>query len=317
MRQIVFSNKGKVRAVYSPERRESRKLREIGYTIAAYERRLAAQLGVVHVAHGFVPGRSQVTCALPHVGEWAVTIGLDLAGWFDSVRFDQVREALAEAGASEATAIAETVCVRGAPPSPRPDELAPRQGLPSSPAAANIAAVRMDADIVRRLNSAGIHHVYTRYADDLNISVATPDSVVTVIENVRAAVLAMGWAIAEHKTAVQYARSGRRVVVGVSVGPDGIRARRQARRKLRAAMHQNPQSPSARGLAGWCSCPLPKAARPRRVVLVSGYSSSVNALGSATRPEPNVARGHEHSPSLPPRLSSGAARRRIILGEGQ
>jgi hypothetical protein len=104
--------------------------------------------------------------------------------------------------------------------------------------------------------------VYTRYADDLIVSLDTDDPVATkhVVTILDITARGMGWSLAQHKTRIQRSRAGRRVIVGVSVDQD-CRPTRKVRRKLRAAQHQNPESPSARGLGEWCLLRKPKATR--------------------------------------------------------
>ena len=73
----------------------------------------------------------------------------------------------------------------------------------------------------------------------------------------RVAAESMGWAINPHKTRVQYASAGRRIICGLSVGPDDVRPTRHTRRRLRAAAHSAPRSAEWRGLAEWAKCRLP------------------------------------------------------------
>lgn len=171
MRQIIIRKGAKVRAVYAPEGTEGRRSRKLARQLAAFERAAARSMSVESVSHGFVAGRSPVTAATAHIGA-AVTISLDLSGWYDSVTPTQVVDGLEAAGlpAAEATRLGYAACQTADYPSPRPGELAPRQGMPSSPAAANIAAVLLDAAIVRSLAPSGERYVYTRYADDIVVS---------------------------------------------------------------------------------------------------------------------------------------------------
>jgi len=261
VRQILIRKGAKVRAVYCPEAGERRGYNRLARRLARAERRAAAAAGVAHVAHGFVVGRSPVTCAEAHVGA-AVTVSVDLAGWYDSVTADQVAAGLVAAGLPSATAraLAAAACRTASAPSPHADRLAPRQGLPSSPAAANLAAVAVDADVVAALDATGLRYVYTRYADDIIVSLwddgrPAVDSVVSLLTRV---VEGVGWRLSPNKTHVQRSRAGRRVVVGVSVGPDDVRPPRATSRRLRAASHSDPDSPRTAGLAEWCRLRRPR-----------------------------------------------------------
>ncbi len=255
MRHLKLSKgNGKYREIFAPDGPEKRAYQQLLPALQRAERATALAQGTESVAHGFVTGRSPVTMALPHRGH-AVTISADLASWFDSVRPEQIRAGLELAGAD--ISLADRVCYRGAP----------RQGLPTSPTAANLAAVTMDRAIIDALQSLGVEYVYTRYADDLAVSLRSPEPrlVAQVIEILAACAQAMGWVVAAHKTRVQYARAGRRVICGVSVDSD-VRPPREMRRKLRAAQHHAPISRQSMGLAEWCRMRLPKEQRGSRII---------------------------------------------------
>lgn len=306
-RPVVLRRGAKLRVVYAPTRGERRRLDRLVPVLADAERRAAAALGTSAVAHGFVAGRSPVTMAAWHVG-LAVTVSADLAGWFDSVRPEQVRAGLLAAGVgpAEADRIVRQVCACGVEPSPRAEEPAPRQGLPTSPAAANLAAVAFDRLVLDRLAALPYRTVYTRYADDLAVSSDddSPVAAAAIQAVLAAAAAAMGWAIAAHKTRVQRARAGRRVIVGVSVAGD-VRPTRATRRRLRAACHQGVGRPQTRGLAEWAACRLPRACRPARQIM------GVSAAGAATVAPLAAPTG----PSVPAAVVAGTARRVILGGQ--
>lgn len=267
-RPIIIKKGNKVRVVYAcRSRRERKRLRRINRRLVRYERRLAAKYNVAEVAHGFVPGRSQVTMALLHIG-YAVTLSADLHSWFDSVTYRQVRDSLLDVGMQpvHAYALANRICIPGVWPSHRYQELAPRQGLPTSPAAANMAAVVFDHRLKQRLEQLPCGWVYTRYADDLVVSLREPrcDLLLAVQKYMAETAQSMGWEIAWQKLEIQYARAGRRIIVGLSVGEHDIAAPRRIRRRLRAAINNNRNRNYITGLAQWVSCPLPKAGRPQR-----------------------------------------------------
>jgi hypothetical protein len=256
---------GRWRTVWVPSRREREALRAIVPTLAGTARRL----DVHDVMHGFVAGRSPVTNALVHRGR-AYTLALDLRDWFDSVRRDQLAPHVAPD-------VLDRILVDGAP----------RQGLPTSPAAANIAAAALDAQIVAALAGRG---VYTRYADDLAISVDDEAVLRELADVVPRLVAAYGWQVHPRKTRLQAAAAGRRVITGVAVD-DGIFAPRAARRRLRAARHQR-RTAQARGLAEWCLLRLPGAAR------LPGTARRIAAASAA--------------PAAPPPPSAAPVARRII-----
>jgi len=177
----------------------------------------------------------------------------DLRNFFDSVRREQIL-----AAAPDLADVVDQILIDGAP----------RQGLPTSPLAANIAAVPLDRAIQGWLRGRG---VYTRYADDLTVSTDDQALVEEALVTVPAMVAAMGWEIHPGKTRVQHAAGGSRVICGVVVAddPHASRATRAARRKHRAAEHRAEHGPNrgareraraqARGLGEWCAQRTPVA----------------------------------------------------------
>ncbi len=128
-------------------------------------------------AHGFVPGKSIVTNARPHVGA-SVVINLDLKDFFPGITFPRIKGLFRSMGYSEQIAIilalicteaeVELVEVNGETFHLMASERHLPQGAPSSPALSNILCIRMD----KRLRGAAQLHgfAYTRYADDLTFS---------------------------------------------------------------------------------------------------------------------------------------------------
>lgn len=212
-----------------------------------------------------------------HVG-YQITCNYDLESWFDSVSVQQ----LLAAGVPQE--IADKITVDGFL----------RQGLPTSPVAANLAAVEFDKRLIdqikRKITRPDFDFSYTRYADDiiissniptdiLNLHGVTTASLVIATEglvglSVQDAVAAVGWKIAEHKTHIQTAKAGRRIIVGISVGPEDIQATRKTKRRLRAAKHQKNEK-QIKGLSEWVACKMPRSARGlRRIAGVTPGSIS-------------------------------------------
>jgi hypothetical protein len=223
------------------------------------ERRLARRWGTEQVAHGFIRDRNPVTCALAHVGpQWKATVTADLHDWFSHVTRAHVRDALIAAEEPDADELAAQVT---------PDGIA-QQGLPTSPTAANLAAVRMDRAILDALARLDVETVYTRYADDLTVSLASDHSALLtqLIDLLRVNAAQCGWTLVPHKTHLFLAKAGRRRIVGISVGPTDLRLPRDQRRRLRAARHADPQErrPQTRGLIEWSELRLPRTLRPSR-----------------------------------------------------
>jgi hypothetical protein len=134
---------------------------------------------------------------------------------------------------------------------------AARQGLPTSPAIANLAACPMDKIIDKHIKSRSENIVYTRYADDMCLSFDNHDTHKYLITVIRDAVSSCGFEINERKTRLQSSSAGRRIITGVGVDSDGLYPTRALKRKLRAAIHQQHKN-SARGLAEVTKLKVPR-----------------------------------------------------------
>lgn len=263
---------GRFRTIYCPNSKEKRRLRDLLPLLNEIHTKAVDAAGTRGVAHAFVANRNPVTCAMPHRG-FQVTVSCDLENWFDSVTAEHLRS-VKLFGVVPPEVIAQVTI---------PDEHSIprcRQGLPTSPVAANIAAIPMDVAILYALKTlcGDGQFAYTRYADDLTVSFNNPLLVPLVLYALRHAAMLMCWTIAEHKTHIQHAKAGRRIIVGIAVD-DRVQATRKTRRKLRAARHNTDianvngvkevkivginqgAAQSAAGLAEWAACKLPRAVR--------------------------------------------------------
>ncbi|AWM37745.1 Reverse transcriptase (RNA-dependent DNA polymerase) [Gemmata obscuriglobus] len=136
--------------------------------------------------HGFRPGRSIVTNATPHCGH-AIVIRFDLTDFFASVPVGRVLALFLALGYRESVArLLSGLCTTrlasndwNERPNPLNDgsEHATRarltsrhlpQGAPTSPALANLVALRLDRRLAGLAAACGA--TYTRYADDLTFS---------------------------------------------------------------------------------------------------------------------------------------------------
>ncbi len=115
-------------------------------------------------AHGFVPGRSIITNAIPHRRK-KVVVKLDIVDFFPSIRFARVfgmfQAPPFRFGREAAMTLAQLACV--------PEDNGPLpQGGVLSPYIANVICRRMD----QRLSAIARQHrcSFTRYADDLTFS---------------------------------------------------------------------------------------------------------------------------------------------------
>ena len=185
-------------------------------------RLLLVRLPVSRHAHGFVPGRSAVTAARDHAGKELV-VSFDIRDFFPSVQAAAVRAIAAELGLADADAgdFVKLTTLGGRLP----------QGAPTSPALANLAFRRADARLGGLADSLGL--AYTRYADDLAFSGG--EQAGRIDASVRSILAGDGFRLAAEKTR-RMPRSARQEVCGLVVN-DGVRVPRQARRLLRAIIH--------------------------------------------------------------------------------
>lgn len=218
----IKKKNGGTRVIYCPNAAEKAALRKLLPSLSA-----KVKAACPDNCHGFIPGRSPVTNARSHVN-FQYTTCFDLKDFFDNIRPEQVD------GLSEQER--DACFFRGAP----------RQGLPTSPAIANIAAAKLDAAILKAI-PAGI--AYTRYADDLSFSYNNPETTKSLLDLIPVLVRECGFTLNEKKTRTACTRHGRRIITGVGVDSQ-IHPTRKQKRRLRAALH-NGNGPAARGLAAW------------------------------------------------------------------
>lgn len=198
--------------------------------------------GTEDAAHGFVPGRSTVTNARPHVGR-RVVVNLDLEDFFGTITFPRVRGLFVSLGYSPAAATVLALLTTEAPRrevrydgKPYRVAVGPRalpQGACTSPALSNLMARKLD----RRLTGLAKKHgwTYTRYADDLTFSRDDDTQVGALIATVRHVVTEEGFRINEKKGRVQKS-GGQQTVTGVVVN-DKLSVPRAEIRCLRAILH--------------------------------------------------------------------------------
>lgn len=295
----ILKPSGKTRGIYSPDHNEKRKLRALVPQLNL----LAEELDVHGVCHGFTEGRSPVTNAKQHIG-YQFTVSFDLADFFDTVTFHHISNTIWTCGKDHLTNKLPllTDCF--------PDGAA-RQGLPTSPALANIAASPVDREIVERFcirkgrfSEPPVR--YTRYADDLTLSCRTQATVDLLLQEIPKIVEKFGFNINPAKTKVQCAKAGRRVICGVAVDDKGYYVPRDVRRRIRAGMHQSKHGLKRRairrllfnskrwrrklplrlrleyqicGLKEWAKLKVPKESRePKKGVVMAAVSHAVNAV---------------------------------------
>jgi RNA-directed DNA polymerase len=189
-------------------------------------------------AHGFVPHRSIVTNASPHVQKRHV-LNVDLLDFFPSINFGRVRGLFMAKPYSRnpevSTTLAQICCFDNGLP----------QGAPTSPIVSNMICARMDSQLqhLARANRC----TYTRYADDITFSTSRPtlpkglaylsDSEGRLVlgDELRALIELNGFQINPGKTRLQ-PRSRRQEVTGLTVNVFA-NVRRSYIRDIRSTLH--------------------------------------------------------------------------------
>jgi RNA-directed DNA polymerase len=204
---------------------------------------ILAKVPVHEAAHGFVPGRSTVTNATPHVGA-RLLLKTDIRDFFPTIHYWRVRGMFCSFGYDDRVAGAlASLCTRR-PVADRDGErvvvwpgLVP-QGAPTSPAIANLVCLRLDGRLTGLANKIGAR--YTRYADDLTFSFHDVEQVEKLdigrtfwwIDQIL-----QQEGFAEHPGKRQVLRPSRRQLVTGIVVNEKLTVPRAARRQFRALLH--------------------------------------------------------------------------------
>lgn len=195
-------------------------------------------------AHGFVRGRSTVTCASAHVGR-DVVVNLDVKDFFPTITFHRVRGVFQKLGYSPAVATVFALLCTESPRIPATFEgrrywvaTGPRalpQGACTSPALSNQVSRKLDRRLAGMCAKHGLS--YTRYADDLTFS-APPGKrgeIGMLMARVRHILAEEGFTLHPDKGRVLRS-GGRQVVTGIVVN-DKLGLGREHVRRLRAILH--------------------------------------------------------------------------------
>lgn len=196
-------------------------------------------------AHGFVPGRSTLTNATPHLARAAV-VNADLKDFFPTITFPRVKGVFQQLGYSPAAA---TVLALLCTESPRNKvnydgrELyvatGPRglpQGACTSPALSNLVARGLDGRLAGFAKHLG--WTYTRYADDLTFSAdgVAMNQTGRLLTGMRHIVDDESFTVNEKKTRVQRPKT-RQTVTGIVVNKTP-NVPRETVRRVRAILHR-------------------------------------------------------------------------------
>jgi RNA-directed DNA polymerase len=217
---------------------------ELGKAQAWILENVLAKLPTEDPAHGFVRGRSTVTCASAHVGR-DVVVNLDVKDFFPTITFHRVRGVFQKAGYSPAVATIFALLCSESPRIPVTFEgrrhwvaAGPRalpQGACTSPALSNQVAKKLDRRLAGMCKKHGL--TYTRYADDLTFSApeGKRGQIGMLMARVRHILGEEGFTLHPDKGRVQRS-GGRQTVTGIVVN-DKVGLDRRHVRRLRAILH--------------------------------------------------------------------------------
>ncbi len=254
LHQIPKKTKGEFRQIYAPTKKEKRRFR-----VLLPELNQIAIDNCSGCVHGFMPGKSPVTNAREHIG-YQYTLSFDLKDFFDSVKPEMIMDYFDGPWISpsgETHRKTNDYFIQGRA----------YQGLPTSPQIANLAAVKMDEDILNNCdikmqvavdkNGEKCERIrYSRYADDLSFSFYNYDIYQELLNLIPNLVAKHGFTINPAKTRLQSAKFGNRVITGVSVGETGISVPRRIKRRVKLAKYQKDEK-TLKGLTEWSKLKLP------------------------------------------------------------
>jgi RNA-directed DNA polymerase len=203
---------------------------------------LLSKLPIHDAAHGFVPHRSIVSNASPHVGK-AVVLNLDLKDFFPSIRYRQIRGLFLSLGYALPVASALSLLCTEYDRKPinrggktvyvTLNERSLVQGAPTSPTLANLVARRLDKRLTGMAQKLGL--TYTRYADDLTFSGNDDGKIFPAQELAQAIIADEGFTVHKEKTRI-YRQSNRQIVTGIVVNQQ-TNVPRDVRRMVRAILN--------------------------------------------------------------------------------
>lgn len=206
---------------------------------------ILAKIDLPDTAHGFVPSRSIVSNARPHVGA-RIVINLDLKDFFPTITYPRIKGLFVCLGYSEQVAtILALLCSEPETDHVRLDgkdyfvsrgqRFLP-QGAPTSPTISNILCRRLDRRLAGMATK--LDFIYTRYADDMTYSsYGDVDSILPkLLWRTHQIVIAEGFAVNSAKTRIM--RKGRRQEVTGIVVNHKVSIPRKTLKRYRALLFQ-------------------------------------------------------------------------------
>jgi hypothetical protein len=214
---VKIPKKSGFRLIYVPEAALKEKLR---FKLPFLEN-LINKYCDKNIVYGFCKNKNIVDNAKNHI-EYRFTLNFDLKDFFDSVSIEHLYF-LTEEEKEEVKDCFIDGCAY--------------QGLPTSPAIANLAASLMDGEIRRALDEKPYKVVYTRYADDMTFSFHHHFQLDYIQKIVEEIVANHKFVLNCKKTRLQDALYGKREITGVYADYCKVSCPRRIKRKMRAALH--------------------------------------------------------------------------------
>ena len=201
------------------------------------------QIPLSEHAHGFVPSKSIVTNAMPHIKQ-KVVINLDLKNFFPTIAYPRIKGLFAGQGyASEVATLLALICSEPDTQTVQMDgqryyihskqRFLP-QGAPTSPMISNIICRRLDARLQGLAHKYGF--IYTRYADDMTFSSQQADKVQALLNWIKVTVKEEGFILHPDKTRIMH-QGARQEVTGIVVNQQ-LSVNRKLLKQFRALLFQ-------------------------------------------------------------------------------
>ena len=184
---------------------------------------IIAKIPIHEAAHGFIPHRSIITNAEPHLGrEWLLKI--DILDFFPSIDVRRIVWLFKQCGyARDVSFFLARLCTL--------NEKLP-QGSAASPTLSNIVFAQTDKRLSLLANCWDLK--YTRYADDLTLSGNYIPA--KFIEIVYSILISEGFTPNKEKTRL-IGPKGRKIVTGVSVSGAQLKLPKATKRQVRKEIH--------------------------------------------------------------------------------
>jgi RNA-directed DNA polymerase len=187
------------------------------------QKNILSRVKINYCAHGFAKKKSIVTNAQIHIQQEQL-LKIDLKDFFPSIKKGRVIAMFCNLGYPTEVSfyLASICCLQDCLP----------QGAPTSPTISNIISLSLDNRIFSFCKKFDLK--YTRYADDLAISgKRIPTKFIEYLENI---IQTESFEINNSKTQLHKGK-GKRILTGVAINTDIIRAPKTYKRKLFQSLH--------------------------------------------------------------------------------